>query len=191
MEHSPLLIALFTITIVTISISVIAGEIKHKANKYPPAAPERSKAAGVGGWLLFLIFDLMFAWPVINIVTSVNSFTYAEHKYPFLKTLPDWSTFKLVIMVTILLEWCLSYYAGAGLARGRNSQVVDRAKVIIWVIGPGSVIALALTEGLVFGTARLALGNAIVPVISTSIWAAIWNVYLSHSRRVEATYDIT
>ncbi|OIQ66505.1 hypothetical protein GALL_519220 [mine drainage metagenome] len=85
---------------------------------------------------------------------------------------------------------CLSFYAGLGLAKGRDISVVKRAKIILWVIGPVASIVMGLFIPLaVFGKIE-SDPQFFGAFIASVIVSAIWTAYLSKSRRVKATYAL-
>jgi hypothetical protein len=155
---------------------------------------ERSSAAsiervsGVGGWLLFLIVGLMWIGPLIAAGVTNSGIRAAETEFPALKATPAWRTFTSTTWWTFLALWCLSFYAGLGLARGRDRAVVFRAQIVLWLLGPGGVLLRGIViPFLAFG--RLApLSQLLGWLIASTAAAAIWSLYLSKSRRVRVTY---
>lgn len=186
--EQPSLIDFLPLVIVIAIAWGIARAIKSAANKYPPAAPEQSTVAGVGGWLLLLILSLMFLGPLIGAGHINSDFMSVEDKYPNLKTVAEWGLYKSATWWTFLLVGCLSFYAGLGLVKRRDHLVVKRAKIILWAIGPvASVVLGVFIPILIFGKAEPD-PQFVVSMIASIIATAIWTAYLSKSKRVKATY---
>ena len=158
------------------------------AKRSPPNAQGADGPAGVGGWLLLLVVGLMFLGPLMGAGRLNSDFMSAESQYPNLKTLETWSTFKSATWWSYLVVACLSFYAGLGLAKGRDHSVVRKAKVLLWVVGPTASVVMGLFIPLfVFG--RLDSNPELIGgLIASVLVAAIWTAYLSKSKRVAATY---
>lgn len=161
---------------------------KKAANKYPPAAPEKSTVSWVGGWLFLLFMGLMFLGQLMGAGRINADFMSVEDKYPNLKLVAELGTYKSATWWTFLLVCCLSFYAGLGLVKDRSMLAVKRAKIILWVIGPlASLILGVFLPVLIFGKSEpdpQFVGSMIASIIA----AAIWTAYLSKSKRVKATY---
>lgn len=173
--------------LLSIFIGAIYG-IYRFAKRTPPANSSTGGPAGVGGWLLVLVAGLMFLGPLMGAGRLSADITSAESQYPSLLTIPVWSTFKSASWWSFVVVCCLSFYAGLGLAKGRDFSVVKRAKIFLWIIGPIASIIMGLFIPLVvigkFDSDPQFFGSLIASVIG----AAIWTAYLSKSRRVKATY---
>lgn len=176
--------------IIAIFIGTIYG-IYRFAKRTPPASTSIKNTTGIGGWLLLLIASLMLLGPLIGASRISADFISAESQYPNLATLPSWNTFKSATWWSFLVVCCLSLYAGLGLARGRDISVVNRAKVIMWVIGPvASIVMGFFIPLLVFGETE-SDPQFIGALIASVIVTVIWTTYLSKSRRVRTTYALT
>jgi hypothetical protein len=144
--------------------------------------------SGVGGWLLLLVISLTFLGPLMGFGRLYGKLMFAEDQNPSLRMLESWGTFKSATLGTFLVVAGLSFYAGLGLARGRDMAVVKRAKILLWVIGPVASVVLGLfIPFVVFGKSQLD-PQTIGGLIASAIVAAIWTAYLSMSKRVHATY---
>ncbi len=153
------------------------------AKRNEPDVPPEDPAPGVRGWLLLLV-GLMFIGPFINAGRLFFELASVESEYPNFSTLESWATFKSATWLTFLVVACLSFYAGYGLAKGRDISVVRRAKVLLWVIGPVASLVLDLVIPLVvFGEFEF-IGD----LARSAVGAGLWTAYLSKSRRVLATY---
>lgn len=159
----------------------------------PPLSRDKSRPVGVGGWLLFLIFSLMFLGPLASIIEVWANFVTAEEQSPALKSLAVWGRFQTATWVSTVVICCLFFYAGYGLLRRRHYSVVRRTMIILWLLGPvASLHMFVIVPLLSFGKIAAAPGStglaAVEGVFADSIIAAIWTLYLSRSRRVKATY---
>ena len=144
--------------------------------------------SGVGGWLFLLVISLTFLGPLMGFGRLYGKLMFAEDQNPSLRMLESWATFKSATLWTFLLVAGLSFYAGLGLARGRDMAVVQRAKILLWLIGPVASVVLGLfIPFAVFGKYQLD-SQTIGGLIASAIVAAIWTAYLSMSKRVRATY---
>ncbi len=176
--------------IIVIFIGTIYG-IYRFAKRTPPASSSASGPVGVGGWLLLLVAGLMFLGPLMGAGRINADIMSAESQYPNLLTVPAWGTFKSATWWSFLVVCCLSFYAGLGLARGRDISVVKRAKILLWIIGPAASIVMGLFIPLaVFGKIE-SDPQFFGALIASVIVSAIWTAYLSKSRRVKATYALT
>lgn len=184
------LLGLLPIAILILIAWAISRGIKRYSNKFPPVSAEGT--AGVGGWLLLLILGLMFLGPIMGAGRINSDFMSAESQYPNLKQVAAWGTYKSATWLAYLVVCSLSFYAGLGLAKGRDTSVVKRAKILLWVIGPGASLFMGLVLPVViFGRTESdpsAVGAFIGAFVASVLGAVIWTAYLSKSKRVRATY---
>ena len=173
--------------IIVIFIGAIYG-IYRFAKRTPPASSSASGPIGVGGWLLLLVAGLMFLGPLMGAGRINADIMSAESQYPNLLTVPAWGTFKSATWWSFLVVCCLSFYAGLGLAKGRDISVVKRAKILLWVIGPVASIVMGLLIPLVVFGKIESDPQFLGALVASVIVSAIWTAYLSKSRRVKATY---
>lgn len=164
--------------------------IKKYANKYPPVTT--GCISGVGGWLLFLVFRLMFIDPLLGTGYINKEIMSAESQYPELTTIAAWTSFKFAAWLTHIVSCLLGIYAGIGLAIGRTPSVVNRAKLLLWVVGPFTSAIMGVALPIIYfgelGSDSGASGYLIGTLIGSIIATAIWTTYLSKSKRVQATY---
>lgn len=186
--------------ILVIIVGVVAVWIKTAASKYPPVAPDRHKVSGVDGWLLLLILGLMFLGPAQNVGGFDLFITREETRFPALKHLAIWNTYKTTIWWILFFVWAVGFYAGLGLVRERTRTAVKRAQLLLWIIGPVATVATEISIWVILALALPASSRSGIKIINTHfwsvfqplfwsvIWAAIWSAYLSRSKRVAATY---
>lgn len=149
----------------------------------------RVPPSGVGGWLALLVFGLLFLGPLFGAGRISADFISAEGQYPAIKSHPQYANLKAATWSTFLAFAILSIYAGWGLAKGSDWSVVQRARIVLWVIGPVSSIVIgALVPFAVLRQSAVSDPQFIGSFIASVIVAAVWTSYLSNSKRVRATY---
>lgn len=179
--------SIWHLLIILLFVSAIYG-IYRFAKHTPPAATDSNGPAGVGGWLLLLVVGLMFLGPLLGAGRISTDLMSAEVQYPSIQTVEAWSTFKTVTWWSFLIFSALSFYAGLGLAKGRDMSVVKRAKVLLWVTGPAATLVMGIFVPLaVFGKIE-SDPQLFGALIGSVIPATIWTAYLTKSKRVKATY---
>ena len=187
---NPVLLSFLPLALLILVAWAVSRGIKIYSNKYSPASSEGT--VGVGGWLLFLILGLMFISPILGVGRIYNDFMSAESQNPNLKLVAAWSLYKSATWWTFFVVCGLSFYAGLGLAKDRNIAVVKRAKILIWVIGPGANIIMSFVlPAVIFGRVEWDpndVGAFIGALVASVLGAAIWTAYLTKSKRVRATY---
>lgn len=139
---------------------------------------------GVGGWLLLLIIGMTVIGPLMAVGQISVGFMEAERQMADILLGNTWKSFKAVSWIIVLISAALSIYGGLGLARGRHWSVVNRAKAILWISGPGAALAMILVGASFFGAAEPAIGSIIASIIAAMVWTA----YLAKSKRVYNTY---
>jgi Kef-type K+ transport system membrane component KefB len=181
--------SLLPLAVVILVAWAIAIGIKKAANKYPSVVANQNPS-GVGGWLLLLVVGLIFLGPVMGAGRINLDLMSVEAQYPNIKNISEWNTYKSATWWTFFGVCCLSFYAGLGLAKDRNIQVVKRTMVVLWIVGPvASLILGMLLPILIFGKSEpnpQFIGTMIASVIA----ATIWTTYLYKSKRVKSTYGI-
>ena len=161
------------------------------ANRTPPATPNSNGPKGVSGWLLLLVVQLMLMGPLIGYGNIITLFEDTELLHPNLLTDPVWSHFKSSVTWISLAVFFFSFYAGFGLATGRDISVVNRAKILLWVTGPVSEIVMYIFVSFAYPAIPIVFYTFSKDLLFSVISASIWTAYLSYSRRVKATYIIT
>jgi len=156
----------------------------------PPPSPAASVAGpvGVDGWLALLVVNLLAGGPMIGAAKLYEALVVAERGYPDLVFLPAWATYKTLSWITFVLVAAIGFYGGVGLGRGKRWAVVRRAKVVLWLIGPVTVLVMnVLLPAIAFG--GFSFGGAVVgPFLFSCAIAGLWTAYLAKSKRVRNTY---
>lgn len=144
---------------------------------------------GVGGWLLLLVVGMMILGPLLGAGRINAEIMMAEKQYPDITSLEEWKTYKTVTWWIFFAVASISFYGGLGLSRGNDRAAVTRAKIILWITGPGASLALGiLVPIMVFGESNAGDGQFVGAFIVSIIAAAIWTTYLAKSKRVRNTY---
>ena len=114
----------------------------------------------------------------------------AEREYPLIKLVPEWTNYKVASWFAAAVFSAASAYAGWGLARGRTWSIVQRATVVLWLIGPATLLVFGiLIPWATIGGAEEFTASGGVPALTRSALVALaWTSYLRKSRRVRATY---
>jgi hypothetical protein len=180
-------IGIWELLIIILLVGAIYGTYRF-AKRTPPANASSNGPVGVGGWLLLLVAGLMVLGPLIGAGRINSDIMSTEAQYPNLKTIEAWSTFKTITWWSFLVVCCLSFYAGFGLAKGRDMSVVRRAKILLWVIGPAASLVMGIFIPLVVFGKIESDPQLFGAFIGSIITAAIWTAYLSKSKRVKSTY---
>jgi hypothetical protein len=162
-----------------------------------PSERHNSSLHGVGGWLLFFIFTLVFFGPAARLFSFLLAFrqniqTFAQAPHPH-----SLYTFYSVEQLVSFGIYGYGIFAGIQLWKTRPGAVehakrfivalllfafADYVMAIIWVLlmTPEAVRTLALPEVL--------YGQAAKALLQTAVYAAVWYAYLLKSERVRVTF---
>lgn len=170
---------------------VVWGRIRAAKRPKPLAGPTKSSSAqGVYGWLAVLVAIFLVIGPLLGAALSMVSLRVAEYQEPSLNYLSSWKALKTGIWANYLICSALSIYAGVGLLRGRSPNVVTRAKVVLWLNGPINAVVLALLLSYMLPREFSFIDEVVKGLFTSLLPAMFWTLYLSHSRRVRATYGL-
>ncbi len=139
------------------------------ARKRQAARPIPHFPYGVRGWLLIFVATVVLS----IILTALDAANVANHMRQTTGTI-NWSFISPYIVVCGLYIYCLWL-----ITFQRAAFVVKHVIVILWVVGPVSLLLLSF-----FFNATVANGV----IIRSSIYAAIWTCYFLFSKRVACTY---
>lgn len=151
---------------------------------------------GVGGWLALLVAGMLVLGPALGIGRTSGEFASAERLYPALTQVAEWSSFKIVEWVSLLIFCAISVYGGLGLATKRTPDAVSRAKWVLWFNYPLSIVvtAMIIPAAMLPGSGKEAAMffavEAIPSLLASLIAVAIWTAYLNRSKRVQNTYGL-
>lgn len=168
-------------------LGLVAYGIFYLALRKPPQVLPSQGPTGVAGWLLLLVLGLVLFGPLLGFGQMNNGFHDAESRYPALITMGKWNQYKVTTWAFFCLLSTMSVYAGVGLMKFRTPLIVRQAKMILWLIGPVEVLTFQIALPLVFGGAH---ENDPIQFLVSSVWAGVWTLYLSNSKRVRSTYGI-
>jgi|ERR1700722_5716883 len=164
----------------------------------PTPLDRLSHPRGVGGWLLFFIFSLVFFGPATRIFGFLGHYrhsmqifarsphSYSLYTYYFVEQLASFAVYGYGIFAGIQL-WKIRSGAIQQAKRFLVSILVyaflDYSMEIIWILlmTPEAIRASALS--------RVLYGQTAMALLQTAIYAAIWYTYLFKSERVRATYS--
>lgn len=154
----------------------------------PQGTPRAEGPVGVGGWLALLVVSLLAGGPMLGAAKLYEAFVVAERASPDLVFLPAWATYKTLSWVTFGLVAALGVYGGISLGRGKRWAAVRRARYVLWLVGPVTVLVMnVLLPAIAFG--HFTVGTAVVgPLLVSCAVAGLWTAYLAKSRRVRNTY---
>ena len=149
-----------------------------------PDAPK-----GVGGWLTFLIIILSVLNPLVNIGFLAAELRNVELQNPALLQIPVFVHYKWFSWAVVLACAVIGITAGYTLWKKHVWKSVRKAIVSIWIMGPLSVVLVALYVYMNFGSLVSQFASEIGgSLLKSIIWATIWTFYLLRSKRVRNTY---
>lgn len=147
---------------------------------------------GVGGWLALLVAGLLVLGPLLGIGRMYGEFASAERQYPALVQVAEWSSFKTVEWIALLIFCAISIYGGIGLATKRTPDAVSRAKLVLWFNYPISIVVTAMIiPATMIPDRGKEMAMAIPSLLASLIAVAIWTAYLNRSKRVKNTYGLS
>lgn len=147
---------------------------------------------GVGGWLALLVAGMLVLGPLLGIGRTYGEFASAERQYPALAQVAEWSSFKTVEWVALLIFCAISIYGGLGLATKRTPDAVSRAKLVLWFNYPISIVVTAMIiPATMIPDSGKETAMVIPSLLASLIAVAIWTAYLNRSKRVRNTYGLS
>ena len=139
------------------------------AEKQKPARPIPHFPQGVQGWLLVFVATIILSL----IFTIVDAMNIAAQMQKSIGTV-NWSFMAPYIVVCGLYFYCLWL-----ITYKRAAFVVRQVIVILWVVGPISLLLLTFFFG-------ASVPNAVI--LRSAIYAGLWTCYFLFSKRVACTY---
>lgn len=138
------------------------------AKTKPSARPIPYFPHGVHGWLLVFVSTVVLSiiLTAIDAINAINTMNASG--------VLNWAILSPSLVIIGLYMYCLWI-----IARKREGWVVKQTIVILWVVGPISLLLLAV----IFGAT---LDNT--TVIRSCMYAALWTLYFLFSKRVACTY---
>jgi len=147
---------------------------------------------GVGGWLALLVAGMLVLGPLLGIGRTYAEFITTEHQYPALAQVAEWSSFKTVEWIAVLVFCAISIYGGLGLATKQTPDAVSRAKLVLWFNYPISIFVIGvIIPAVMIPDSGKEVAMAIPSLIASLIAVGIWTAYLNRSKRVRNTYGLT
>ena len=138
------------------------------AKTKPSARPIPYFPHGVHGWLLVFVATVVLSiiLTAIDAINAINTMNASG--------VLNWAILSPSLVIIGLYMYCLWI-----IAKKREGWVVKQTIVILWVVGPISLLLLAV----IFGAT---LDNT--TVIRSCMYAALWTLYFLFSKRVACTY---
>jgi hypothetical protein len=138
------------------------------ARTKPSARPIPYFPHGVHGWLLVFVATVVLSI-ILTMIDAVNAVNMMQGS-----GMLNWAVLSPSLVIIGLYVYCLWI-----IARKREGWVVKQTIVILWVVGPISLLLLSL----IFGAT---LDNT--TVVRSCLYAALWTLYFLFSKRVACTY---
>lgn len=138
------------------------------AKTKPSARPIPYFPHGVHGWLLVFVATVVLSI-ILTAIDAINAINTMNGSGVL-----NWAILSPSLVIIGLYMYCLWI-----IARKREGWVVKQTIVILWVVGPISLLLLAV----IFGAT---LDNT--TVIRSCMYAALWTLYFLFSKRVACTY---
>lgn len=148
----------------------------------------REEAAGMGGWLAFLVFRNMILVPGFGIGRVSSGLSEMAATYPDLLHLEQWSRYKSGMWFITLAASLIYVVAGYRLWKGTTWDVVSFAIKVEWAGFIGSSLGAAWIINYAFGASVFSDPSFVGSAIASMFIAAFWTAYLLKSVRVRNTY---
>lgn len=161
------------------------------ADMYQSSREKSPKRQGMGGWLAFLVVNLLALWPLGGLVTIYVGFTRIEETFG-VAGLSAWEDYKKVTWLFFLASATVSILTGYRLCRVRDKTSVRAAIYGIWLAGPVLNLAALLVGRLVLRVfcAGGSFWQGACSVAFSVAMASLWTGYLKRSVRVKNTYNL-
>ncbi len=160
------------------------------ASSSPVDHPHR----GVGGWLLFFIFTLVFFAPIRNIFSFLDSY---EHSVGVFSRLPQSHPFfAYYVSEQLAIFAARGYGIYVGIRLWRTSLgAVDHAKhflLFLLLLAFADYIGGALIVEAVRPSAlsNFLSGRSAIALLQSCVYSGVWYFYLLYSDRVRATFPM-
>jgi hypothetical protein len=174
-------------------LSAIPPSVIHSASSIRPDSPHY----GVGGWLPFLIFSLIFLRPLVGLWVSLHAFH--RNMNTFSRSVHPLAMYIFHFVAESLYFAVLGYgiFAGIQLWRKNLLAVKHAKRALLYLLLVMSVdylwginrVTLMSREGFrATALANFLWGKAALSVVRIAIYVAVWYSYLLKSERVRATF---
>src|SRR5208282_1358561 len=144
----------------------------------------KSDLVGVGGWLRFFVVVAIYIWPLGAVVSCIGLWIARCIRFA-----PDNPGAIIYYSVCIAGTLCLALVSNDVGHRLQNKApgAIQSAKRWIFLVLGWSFAWLVLSPAC-GGAAGTVAHEAVMNVVGTLIWFAIWYSYFALSQRVRATY---
>lgn len=145
--------------------------------------------SGIGGWLWFLILQLMILGPLLGLGGLHNEFSEAIKQFPHIETNSQWQTYKQISWTIFAATAGINIAAGFRLWKIHAPESVNFAIISIWLAGPlGHICYVAAAYFILGEAASKTILLIFISTISSCLIAGLWTIYLMRSIRVKNTY---
>jgi hypothetical protein len=159
-----------------------------KKKRSEPKGKENLK--GVGGWLAFLVFSLMFLGPLISVGRLASEFEKLERLSPDLLNRIDWSNYKITSWSMLAVGIAITFSAGYRLLKHHRPGTIKFVIWCLWGTWIGLLFADVIATISIFNLSLEAILPGLVKgVIASSMASGLWTWYLKKSVRVKNTYQ--
>jgi hypothetical protein len=143
---------------------------------------------GIGGWLAFLIFTL-----VVSGLSSFGEFSNLKettvNQNPDFARSPEWQTSMTFMWWHLSADLALRIGAVYCLVAIKRWSSVIFTLWVLWIILPINAVLNSIIANIIFYPLPfIQFEQALGPLITSTIGAAVWTAYLLRSKRVRNTY---
>lgn len=142
-------------------------------------------STGVGGWLAFLIFWMVFLRPLAGAMLLIQMHAAGRNDATVIAN-STWLVNTSAYWIVFLSVAALSIYGGLRLWRDHRPGSVQAAIAILWITTPIAAIALTISQSYLEG--GVSLSDAVYKIGVNAAVAAAWTLYLRRSKRVKRTF---
>lgn len=143
--------------------------------------------SGIGGWLFFLVISFLLS-PFYFLGFFSSEVFVTESLYPEIVNIDAWNTYKTYTEYLIYITFILCFCGAGLLIFNRSSKSISYVKVIIWMLGPVSLIFISLLLPIYFIGKDAVEGSIVISLPFSILLSILWTMYLNKSKRVSNTY---
>ena len=149
---------------------------------------DQPELKGVGGWLLTFVIILSVLSPIRNILGTYNALAVSTEIETQLGT--NWQIYNAFTWMLCIASVAAMLYFAYRLVWVQNRSTVRLVAWGLWVIVLGRSILDFIVTGVLWPESITEGYDAtyLTPIAQSLIFATIWSLYLTKSRRVANTY---
>jgi hypothetical protein len=139
-----------------------------------------------GGWLYVLVW-LLIVVPILTFGLAYNDFLRSGSPA---SAHPEWQSMRIGVWALMLGRAYLFFMSAWKLTHTFDQRSVNFTLIALWVGGPliSFLYSSLLMSALDIDSDTHARNAVIFQTTGSAIWAVIWSIYLSKSKRVNACY---